>query len=74
MGTLHEVPLQLPEMTTGPLRLGAGFIVFTHRVFQGQVIWGHLESYLLVLARTPPTAISRLRCYRTRIGVASLGH
>ena len=40
MGALHEVPLQFPEMTTGPLRLGAGFLVFTHRVFQGNAIWG----------------------------------
>lgn len=27
-------------MTTGPLRLGAGFLVFTHRAFQGNAIWG----------------------------------
>ncbi len=27
-------------MTSGPLRLGAGFLVFTHRVFQGNAIWG----------------------------------
>jgi len=33
-------------MTTGPLRLGAGFLVFTHRAFQGNAIWGEGDFVL----------------------------
>lgn len=63
MGALHEVSLQFPEMTIGPLHCGVGFLVFTHRLFQGQVIWGHLESYLLVLAWTSHAAFWIIHLY-----------
>jgi len=45
-------------MTLGPLPYGAGFLVLTHRLFQGNAIWGRDILYLLVLARARQTALS----------------